>query len=389
MRFTRDVLPVLALAAVAVSMPAPVPDDHDRPRQQPAPLAATEMVRGADVGWLSEMESSGREFQDASGRPGDLLDILKGLGINSIRLRVWVNPADGWCGKDDVVKMAKRAASKGFRLMIDFHYSDSWADPGKQNKPASWKSHGIDQLKSDVANHTTEVLKALKDAGVSPEWVQVGNETNDGMLWEEGKASVGMANFAALVQSGSKAVKAVFPDAKVVVHISNGWDNSLFRWIFDGMKSNNVSWDVIGMSLYPEVATWRDTEAKCLSNMKDMVSRYGKEVVISEVGLAMSAADSSYALLKKLQSDVASLSSNKGVGVFYWEPEAYGGWKGYLLGAFDDNGKPTRAMNAFKELMPPPSSTHRGAPALPARQEGVRDAQGRLIASPGALVPSY
>lgn len=317
----------------------------------PAPSATPpEHARGADVGWLSQMESSGRTFRDRNGQSGDLLQILKGEGINSIRLRVWVDPKDGWCGKADVVKAAMRARKMGFRLMLDFHYSDSWADPGQQTKPAAWRSHTIDQLKADVAAHTIDVLKTLRDSGAAPEWVQVGNETNDGMLWEEGRASKSMANFAALVQSGSKAVKSVFPDAKVVVHISNGHDNSLFRWIFDGLKKNGAEWDVVGMSLYPEPDTWRNLEAQCAANMKDMASRYGKQVVISEVGMGWSAADSAYALLKKLQSDVASLPNASGLGVFYWEPQCYGGWNGYQKGAFDNTGKPTRAMDAFREL---------------------------------------
>lgn len=310
----------------------------------------SEPARGADVGWLSQMESSGRTFRDRQGKAGDLLQILKGEGINSIRLRVWVDPKDGWCGKADVVKAAMRAKTLGFRIMIDFHYSDSWADPGQQTKPAAWKSHTIEQLKADVAAHTTDVLKTLRDSGVAPEWVQVGNETNDGMLWEEGRASKSMTNFAALIQSGSKAVKSVFPDAKVIVHISNGYDNSLFRWIFDGLKKNGAEWDVVGMSLYPEPDTWRTLEAQCLANMKDMASRYGKPVMITEVGMSWTAADSCYALLKKLQADVASLPNGSGLGVFYWEPQCYNGWNGYQKGAFDNTGKPTRAMDAFREL---------------------------------------
>jgi len=308
-----------------------------------------DMARGADVGWLSQMESSKRTFQDSHGKPGDLLDILKESGINSIRLRVWANPASHWCDSADVLRMAIRAKAKGFRLMIDFHYSDSWADPGQQNKPASWGSHGIDQLKTDVSVHTTNVLKMLRDANIEPEWIQIGNETNDGMLWEEGRASKSMANFASLIQAGSKAAKAVFPRTKIVVHLSNGFDNGLFRWIFDGLKKNTVEWDVIGMSLYPEVATWRATEEQCKTNMQDMAARYGKQVVISEVGLDWAAADSCYALLKKLQTDVKALPNQSGIGVFYWEPASFAGWNGYQKGAFDTAGKPTRAMEAFKE----------------------------------------
>jgi len=335
-----------------------------------------EPARGADVGWLSQMESSGKVFKDSKAVSGDLLEILKGVGINSIRLRVWVNPADGWCGPSDVVKMALRAKAKGYRIMIDFHYSDSWADPGKQTKPAAWSTHTLDQLKTDVAQHTTDVLKSLKDAGVTPEWVQVGNETNNGMLWEEGKASTNMAGFAALVQSGSKAVHAVFPNTKVVVHISNGHDNGLFRWIFDGLKSNSVEWDVIGMSLYPETATWRATEQLCKTNMQDMVSRYGKQVVISEIGMPEADADSSYACLKLLQSDNAALPNAAGLGVFYWEPEAYASWQGYKLGAFDDSGKPTHALDAFRELASPTGLEIRRRTDFSSPSEG-HDALGR------------
>jgi arabinogalactan endo-1,4-beta-galactosidase len=159
-----------------------------------------------------------------------------------------------------------------------------------------------------------------------------------------------MAGFAALVQSGSKAAHAVFPNAKVVVHISNGYDNGLFRWIFDGLKSNSVEWDVIGMSLYPETPTWRATEQQCKANMADMVSRYGKQVMISEIGMPEADTDSSYACLKLLQSDLAALPNAAGLGVFYWEPEAYASWQGYKLGAFDDSGKPTHTLDAFREL---------------------------------------
>ncbi len=343
----------------------------------PLSAAAPDPARGADIGWLSQMEAVNKVFRDPSGKPGDLLDILKGQGVNSIRLRVWVNPTDGWCGPTDVVKMAQRAHAKGFRIMIDFHYSDSWADPGKQTKPAAWASHKLDQLKTDVAKHTTDVLTSLKTAGVTPEWVQVGNETNNGMLWEEGKASANMAGFAALVQSGSKAVKAVFPNAKVIVHISNGHDNSLFRWMFDGLKANNTTYDVIGMSLYPETPTWRDTEQKCKANMVDMVSRYGKQVVISEVGMPMADADSSYACLKQLQKDVAALPNGAGLGVFYWEPAAYASWQGYKLGAFDDTGKPTRALDAFRETAP--VSVRPTIQTKSVKDETARDALGRPV----------
>jgi arabinogalactan endo-1,4-beta-galactosidase len=247
------------------------------------------------------------------------------------------------------VAKAKRAKAAGYRIMIDFHYSDSWADPGQQTKPAAWSTQGIADLKTSVYNHTTEVLNALKAENISPEWVQVGNETNNGMLWEEGRASVNMKNFADLILSGYNGVKAVFPSAKVIVHISNGYDNGLFRWMFDGLKNNGAKWDVIGMSLYPTTADWQTKNTQCLSNMNDMVVRYGKEVMVVEIGMAASEAVAAKSFIADLIAKVKSVPNNKGLGVLYWEPQSYNSWKGYKLGAFDDSGKPTVALDAFKQ----------------------------------------
>jgi arabinogalactan endo-1,4-beta-galactosidase len=268
--------------------------------------------------------------------------------MNAIRLRVWVNPAGGWNGTADVVAKATRAKNLGMRVMIDFHYSDTWADPGHQMKPEAWAAQDLNGLKTSLATHTTDVLSALKTAGVTPEWVQVGNETNDGMLWPEGKASTNMANFAQLVNAGYDAVKAVFPTAKVIVHISNGWDNNLFRWIFDGLKNNGGKWDVIGMSLYPSPTNWQSFNTQCLANINDMIARHGKEVMVLEVGMSWDQAASCKAFLEDLIAKTRAVQGDKVLGVLYWEPESYGNWKGYTLGAFDNSGKPTDALNAFK-----------------------------------------
>ena len=308
----------------------------------------TNFAKGADLGWLTEMESAGKKFYNTSGTQQDCFQILKGLGMNTIRLRVWVNPANGWNNKADVVAKAVRAKNMGMRIMIDFHYSDSWADPGQQTKPAAWATQSLDSLKISITAHTTYVLTALKSAGVSPEWVQVGNETNDGMLWPTGKASVNMSNFTQMVNSGYDAVKAVFPTAKVIVHISNGWDNSLFRWMFDGLKNNAAKYDVIGMSLYPSVTDWSTETTQCLANMNDMISRYNKQVMIVEVGMSWDQPTASKAFLTDIIAKTKSVADHKGLGVLYWEPEAYGNWQGYTLGAFDNAGKPTTALDAFK-----------------------------------------
>lgn len=310
--------------------------------------SASSFAKGADISWITEMESAGRKFYNSNGTQQDIMQILKDLGMNTIRLRVWVNPADGWNGKADVIAKAVRAKNMGMRIMIDFHYSDFWADPGKQTKPAAWAAQDLNGLKTSLANHTIDILNALKAAGVTPEWVQVGNETNDGMLWPDGKASVNMSNFAQLFIAGYDAVKTVFPSAKVIAHVSNGWDNNLFRWLLDGLKNNGAKWDVIGMSLYPTTANWQTLNNQCLANMNDMIARYNTPVMIVEIGMSWDQPAAAKAFMQDLIQKTKSISGEKGLGVLYWEPQSYGGWKGYTLGAFDNAGKPTDALSAFK-----------------------------------------
>jgi arabinogalactan endo-1,4-beta-galactosidase len=143
-------------------------------------------------------------------------------------------------------------------------------------------------------------------------------------------------------------VKSVFPDAKVIVHVSNGWDNSLFRWMFDGLKNNGAKWDVIGMSLYPSASNWSTLNNQILANMNDMVARHNKEVMVLEVGMSWDNPSAANSFLTDLITKTKSVSGNKGAGVLYWEPQAYGQWQGYTLGAFDNSGKPTAALDAFK-----------------------------------------
>jgi arabinogalactan endo-1,4-beta-galactosidase len=324
--------------------PAPVPSS---PTPEATLPSDTFFAKGADVSWLTQMEASGRAFYDANGNQREGMSLLKGLGMNTIRLRVWVNPAGGWNGKADVLAKAQRAKALGMQVMIDFHYSDSWADPAQQNKPAAWSALDLNGLKTALATHTVEILDTLRVAGITPLWVQVGNETNNGMLWPTGKASTNMAAFAQLVTVGYDAVKSVFPSAKVIVHLSNGWDNALFRWLFDGLQSNGARWDVIGMSLYPTAANWQTINQQALGNMNDMIARYGKPVMVVEVGMPWDNPAASGAFLSDIISKTGSIAGRKGLGVLYWEPQAYGGWNGYTLGAFDNSGRPTAALQAF------------------------------------------
>ncbi len=316
----------------------------------PVPPVETGFVKGADISWITEMESEGKKFYNAAGTQTECFALMKSLGLNTIRLRVWVNPSPAWNNAADVVAKAVRAKNLGLRVMIDFHYSDSWADPGQQTKPSAWAAMSFADMKNALALHTTDVLNQLKTAGVTPEWVQVGNETNDGMLWPEGKASTNMSNYAQLVNAGYDAVKGVFSSAKVIVHVSNGWDNSLFRWNIGGLINNGAKFDVIGMSLYPSyvAAGWSGANQQCLTNMNDMVTLYNKEVMIVEVGMPWDNAAECKLFITDLITKVKSVTGNKGLGVLYWEPQSYAGWKGYSLGAFDNSGKPTVAMDAFK-----------------------------------------
>mgnify|MGYP001226715606 CR=1 FL=1 len=314
------------------------------------PAVQTGFAKGADVGWVTEMEAAGIKFYNAAGREMECMALLKSLGMNTIRLRVWVNPSPSWNNAADVVAKAVRAKNLGMRVMINFHYSDSWADPGKQTKPAAWASMSFADMKNALSVHTTDVLRQLKTAGVTPEWVQVGNETNNGMLWPEGRASTSMSNYAQLVNAGYDAVKAVFASAKVIVHVSNGWDNSLFRWNIGGLISNGAKFDVIGMSLYPTyvAAGWASANQQCLTNMNDMVTQYNKEVMVVEIGMPWDSAPQCKLFITDLIAKTKTVTGNKGLGVLYWEPQSYGGWKGYTLGAFDNSGRPTVALDAFK-----------------------------------------
>ncbi|MFI5137615.1 MAG: arabinogalactan endo-beta-1,4-galactanase [Sphingobacteriales bacterium] len=310
-----------------------------------APVVSSTFAKGADISWVTQFESSGVKFYDKNGNQTELFALMKSLGFNSIRLRAFVNPSDGWCNTTDLVAKAVRAKNAGMKIMIDFHYSDVWADPGHQTKPAAWAALDFATLLTTMNTYTVSVMNALKTNGVNPDWVQIGNETNDGMLWEDGRASTNMANFAALIKNGYSAVKSVSSTTKVIVHISNGYDNTLFRWIFDGLKANGAQWDIIGMSLYPSTTNYATLDTQCLTNINDMTSRYSTPCMVVEVGMDATQPATTRDFLTDIITKVNSVSGGNGLGVFYWEPEAY--TNSYSLGAFDSTGKPTEALDAF------------------------------------------
>ena len=335
--------------------------------QSTSPLdgSAIEFIKGADIGWLPQMEASGFKFYGDDGLEQDCFQILKEHGINAIRIRTWVNPSDdrqsGHCSKEETVSLALRAKGWDMKIMIDFHYSDSWADPAKQNKPAAWLDHSFPELLADVYDYTYDVMKALVAEGITPEWVQVGNEITNGMLWPEGKSSDNWKQLAQLLNQGYDAVKVASHTSKVIMHVDNGHDKNITKKWFDNAKENKVKYDIIGLSYYPFWSNAKLVEGTWLNdnpdykltiddlgdNMIDLASSYGKDVMIVETGDMDDQPDRTYDMLVAVQQKVKEIPNNKGLGVFYWEPEGARSWSGYGLSAWGQDGKPTRAMDAF------------------------------------------
>ncbi|UPT71627.1 MAG: arabinogalactan endo-1,4-beta-galactosidase [Flavobacterium sp. JAD_PAG50586_2] len=313
-----------------------------------------EFSKGADVGWLPQMEATGYKFYDSDGKEKDCLLLLKERGMNSIRLRVWVNPSDdkasGHCSKEETVTMALRAQKMGMRVMINFHYSNSWADPAKQFKPKAWEKHTFPELLDDVYKHTFDVINALKIAGVTPEWVQIGNEIPGGMMWPEGSTD-NWKQLGQLLNKGYDAVKAVDKKIKVIVHVDEGNNNAKFRKFFDNATEQKVRYDVIGLSYYPYwiKKDYTETIADLQFNLNDMAKRYNKEVMVVEVGGEDDKIQNTKELLAATIKAVRNVPNNKGIGVLYWEPQGARSWSHYALSAWLENGQPSPALDAFKE----------------------------------------
>ena len=324
-------------------------------------------ARGADVSWVSEMESSGKGFKKQDGTAADIFEGLKDVGINSIRLRVWVNPTGGWSGKSDVLALAKRAWDAGLALMIDFHYSDFFADPGRQTPPKDWEADmgSVESIGTLVKEYTQTVLNELKSAGVAPAWIQIGNETRNGFLWpigqlwsSGGSTPGGWGNFVKIYNSGYTAAKEVFPEALVMPHLNNAYDDN--DWWFKEFKARGGKMDAIALSHYPQTnskMTPEQMNSTAVSRIKSLASAYGVPVIVSEVGVKSATVSASAAVLQSFMDEVVKVSSCK--GVFYWEPEVYGwwkpaiynslGWNAYDMGAFTSDGRPSSIMNAFKQ----------------------------------------
>ncbi|WP_377268866.1 glycosyl hydrolase 53 family protein [Peterkaempfera sp. SMS 1(5)a] len=344
-----------------------------------APGATGLTVRGADVSTLKKSEDKGGVYRNADGTTGDALTILHSAGMNYARLKVWVNPADGYNNKARVLTMAKRIKALGMGLLIDFHYSDSWADPGKQTKPAAWSTHTLAQLETDVYNHTYDVLNALKAQGTTADMVQIGNEINGGILWSEGSTD-NWSNLAALLTQGADAAKAVSGSTKVALHLAEGGDDAGARWFFDNAVSHKVPFDVIGLSYY---GYWHGPLSALQTTLDDMAARYARPVYVAETAYPFTLANddslannvgsssqlvSGYpatqagqaANLRDVMNVLEAVPGGRGMGAFYWEPtwtavpgngwdptdpSSGDAWENQAL--FDYNDRPTAAMSWF------------------------------------------
>ena len=305
-------------------------------------------IRGADISTLKKVEDNGGTFYD-KGKRKDPLVILRSHGVNYVRLKIWKDPVnvDGYNDLAQTVEMVERAKKKGLKILLDFHYSNFWADPGRQDKPTAWVGLNPEELERAVYDHTAKTMQALKDAQALPDMVQIGNEINSGMLWPDGKTwgegSGGFDRLAPLLRAGIDGVRDVAGNKKVkiMLHLAEGGDNGLYRWWFDEVTARGITdFDVIGLSFYPY---WHGTLEQLSYNLADISARYDKDVVVVETAYAFTlengdalanifgAAQQAKAgypatvagqadFLRDLREVVQNVPDGRGLGVFYWEP---------------------------------------------------------------------
>jgi len=353
-----------------------------------APGRAQLSVLGADVSSLAKSELLGGKYFDEESqhqcRKRSALDILSEHGLTDVRLRVWVNPADGHHDIPELAKMARRAHEAGLGVLVDLQYSDSWADPGHQTKPTAWAGYSVDQLERAVFSHTLAACTSMRKVGVTPNIVQIGNELNAGMLWPDGHTydPPNWDNLSRFLTAGYNAVKLCSPTTKVMLHLANGGDNGLYRWWFDNVTSRNVPFDVIGASYYPY---WHGSLGALQYNLNDIAARYGKPVMVVETGYPFTLGfDDSFpnliglenqlvsgypaspsgqaASVRDVMSIVRAVPDGRGLGVFYWDatwtavagngwdpadPTSGNNWENQALFDFE-----SRALPALDQFLP-------------------------------------
>lgn len=294
-------------------------------------------ILGADISFLPQLEARGMKFSDR-GVQKDVMDILKDHGFNYIRLRLFVDPANdsgyspgkGFCDLPHTLEMAKRIKKAGMKFLLDFHYSDTWADPGKQFKPKAWKNLDFKDLAKKVYDYTTKVLLALKAQGTLPDMVQTGNEINHGILWPDGNIQH-LDSLSILLNTGMAAVKKVNPSIITLLHVALGGQNAESEFFIDNMINRGVSFDAIGESYYPK---WHGTLEDLETNLNLLHKKYNKPVIVAE-----------YSHLKKEVNKMAfSIPGNKMEGTFIWEPLST--WES----VFDRDGKSNKYLTEYDEI---------------------------------------
>ena len=416
-----DVLAIVILITPLVGFTSAAPDlsatEAYSIHVNPIDNLSPDFIMGADVSMLKQIEDNGGKFYD-NGVETDCLTILKEHGVNWIRLRIWNDPTDAagnflGGGNNDLestVAIATRAKALGFKFLLDFHYSDWWADPSKQTMPKAWVGLSLDELETAVYDYTTHVIQTLAQAGAMPDMVQIGNEVNGGMLWtlgktwKEGNEEIGgYDGFAALLKQGIQAVRDNDPHnadpqerAKIVIHLANGGDNELYRRVFDALTARAVDFDVIGLSYY---SYWHGSLADLESNMNDISERYQKDVVIAETAYAVTLNDKDgfdnlfggereqylggykasvqgqATAMRDVMAAVAQVPDGRGLGIFYWEPDWIAvdgaGWKTGEGNAWENQamfnfkGEALPSMNVFNLVRPESGSVY--VPATIAR----------------------
>ncbi len=311
-------------------------------------------AKGCDLSWLSEMEQDSMFGYDC-------IERLRAEGMNAVRLRVWVNHATGWSNKADMVALAERAAKAGQRIMIDIHYSDFFADPSHQTIPAAWQNYDYETMLEAVREHTLDVLNSLKEKGIEPEWVQIGNETPNGMLWPLGRVDKEQGNweqYAGFTAMGYKAAKEVFKDIIVIVHVDNAYEQR--DWFWKSMSEHGGRWDMIGLSHYPMMSawnggkSWQEMNELAEENIKRLIRDWHCKVMIAEVG-TFANDPTSVSVMADFIERITAIDSC--AGIFYWEPEVYGGWRpaeyiplgwgSYGMGAFTEEGEPSETLRVM------------------------------------------
>ena len=250
------------------------------------------MILGIDASTYLEELSHGAKYYDGNTEI-DPLDAFVANGVNYMRIRVWNNPYSpegepylaGTADLDNYVKLGKLAKAKGYHLYMDLHYSDFWADPGKQFIPKAWANYSFDELADAVYSFTCHCLNTAIREGVAPEMIQVGNEITNGILWPVGKLEIdgkrgNYESFTRLILAGTRACREVLPDAKIMLHLERSNDKAVYQEFFGEMDAAGVEYDVIGASYYP---FWHGLPEELFDNLR-ACRRFGKEIMIAELG---------------------------------------------------------------------------------------------------------